>query len=92
MPLESATTNSIRANPRTGRNNVTWPGAGEITIRQSQVNLGLYIASFFTGKVEWRGARCHICGRFMIAMEMTKNAVHLGRVFSAPALSLANLP
>jgi hypothetical protein len=34
MPLESATTNSIRGNPRTECNNVTCPAAREITIRQ----------------------------------------------------------
>jgi ceramide glucosyltransferase len=44
------------------------------------VNLCLYIASFFTNKVEWRGARYRVCGRFLIAMEMAENAIHSGSV------------
>ncbi len=37
MPLKSAPPGATRANPATGCNNVTCPVAGEITIRQPQV-------------------------------------------------------
>jgi hypothetical protein len=30
------------------------------------LNLYLYIASFFSNKVEWRGRRYRVCGRSMI--------------------------
>ncbi len=44
------------------------------------VNLCLYIASFFTNKVEWLGERYCLCGRFMTRLEMTEKALHSGRV------------
>ena len=44
------------------------------------LNICLYTASFFSNKVEWRGARYRVCGRFMIPLEMTKNSIHSGRV------------
>lgn len=40
----------------------------------------VYIASFFSNKVEWRGTRYRICGRFMMPLEMTKNSVRSSRV------------
>jgi hypothetical protein len=50
MPLESATTNSIRANPRTECNNATCPAAGEITIRQPHVNIPKSLEVFIVDK------------------------------------------
>jgi aldehyde:ferredoxin oxidoreductase len=50
MPLKSATTITTRANPAKGCNNVRWPVAGEITIRQPQVR--------FEPAAEFQGATC----------------------------------
>jgi ceramide glucosyltransferase len=36
------------------------------------LNVCLYIASFCSNTVEWRGARYRVCGRFMIPQEMTE--------------------
>ena len=44
------------------------------------LNLCLYIASFFSNKVEWRGARYRLCGKFMLPIEMTENGMHPSRV------------
>jgi ceramide glucosyltransferase len=44
------------------------------------LNLCVYIASFFSNEVEWRGARYRVCGRSMIPLEMTGKSIHSGRV------------
>src|SRR5258708_4212116 len=54
MPLESGTSSSIRANPKTECNNVTCPAAGEITIRQPQAKgepIGYFY--FLDGGFRW---------------------------------------
>jgi ceramide glucosyltransferase len=38
------------------------------------LNLCVYIVSFFSNKVEWRGARYRVCGRVMIPLEMMEIA------------------
>ena len=44
------------------------------------LNLCLFFASFFSNKVEWRGARYRVCGKFMIPLEMRENGAQSGRV------------
>jgi ceramide glucosyltransferase len=44
------------------------------------LNLCLYIASFFSNKVEWRGACYRVCGKFMSPLDMRESAMHSGRV------------
>jgi hypothetical protein len=44
------------------------------------LNLCLFFASFFSTKVEWRGARYRVCGKFMIPLEMRGNGMQSGRV------------
>jgi ceramide glucosyltransferase len=38
------------------------------------LNLCVDIASFFSSKVEWRGAHYRVCGRFMIPVEIKENS------------------
>jgi hypothetical protein len=44
------------------------------------LNLCLFFASFFSNKVEWRGTRYRVCGKFMIPLEMRENGAQSGRV------------
>ena len=44
------------------------------------LNLSLYIASFFSNKIEWRGARYHVSGKFISPLKMRQSAMHSGRV------------
>jgi ceramide glucosyltransferase len=44
------------------------------------LNLYVYIVSFFSNNVKWRGARFHICGRFMIPLQTKETSAHSGSV------------
>jgi len=44
------------------------------------LNPCLFFASFFSNKVEWRGTRYRVCGKFMIPLEMRENGAQSGRV------------
>jgi ceramide glucosyltransferase len=46
-----------------------------VPVRDS-VNFCLYVASFFSNKVEWRDTRYRVRGRFMIPLEIMENGAH----------------